>query len=68
VDSLPLTPETTSDVNTDIFDELIDTGKKHPDTFMCSLLNINSYRYKLLISFNRFLAFSTGKSDWAWVL
>ena len=28
VDSLPLTPDTTSDVNTDIFDELIDTRKK----------------------------------------
>jgi hypothetical protein len=24
---------------------LIDTRKKHPDTFMCSFLNINSYRY-----------------------
>jgi hypothetical protein len=46
VDSLPLTPETTSDVNTDIFDALIDTSKKHPDTFMCSFLNTNSYRYK----------------------
>jgi hypothetical protein len=46
VDSLPLTPDTTSDVNTDIFDELIDTRKKHPDTFMCSFLNINSNRYK----------------------
>ena len=46
VDSLPLTPDTTSDVNTDIFDELSDTRKKHPDTFMCSFLNINSYRYK----------------------
>ena len=46
-DCLPLSPNNTSDVNTEISEELKEVRKRHPQQFMCSYLNINSFRYKL---------------------
>ena len=45
-DCLPLSPDNTSDVNTEIFEELKEVRKRHPQQFMCSYLNVNSFRYK----------------------
>jgi hypothetical protein len=51
--TLPLTPNTSAvniefetDVNNDIFTELKEVKKRHPNQFSCAYLNINSFGYK----------------------
>jgi hypothetical protein len=52
-DYVPLTPNTSAvniefktDVNNDIFTELKEVRKRHPNQFSCAYLNINSFGYK----------------------
>ena len=51
-DYVPLTPNTSAvniefetDVNNDIFTELKEVRKRHPNQFSCAYLNINSFGY-----------------------